>query len=336
MYPPASTQGTVFTVNAKIKSVIAGQEKCFAPPTINAIINGKNIKMFDDGKHGDKKHRDCYYGGTWDSSTTNIGGYQATVHVEDKLGVTKDSKPITFNITDNACVTLEDKGNPETNLDIVFVGDGYTNLNLFDSDVRAHKDYLLSVKPFPTYRDRISVHEVRAPLKLECQIKNSLIYCNDVAVMQAAAQCPVDEIIVILNTDEIAGTANPYAYVTRPYPEITVHEFGHAFGPEEINLADEYSYGISVTSGNMVGNPPNCKPADNCPTGWSCSAIDKFGVKGCTFTEWVRYQPFNPNTGVSVMEGAKVTHRSNPTPTIKVGFDEPSKQHLIKLLEGYK
>lgn len=335
MYPAGSTQGTVFTVNANVISTVAGRTQCFAPPKIVAIIEGKEATMHDDGKHGDRRPRDCYYGGTWDSSTKGIGEYQAKVFVEDKLLVSKESDTITFNITDNACVTVEDHGDPETKLDIVFVGHGYTDLNLFDSDVRTHKDFLLSTSPFPDYRDRINVHEVRMQSDFGCYIDHSLIYCNDDRITQVATQCPVDEIIVLLNTEEISGTANPHAYVTRPYPEITVHEFGHSFGPEQINLADEYAYGMSITQGNMVGNPPNCAPAAACPAGWECVLVDKFGMAGCTFEEWVRPIAFNTQSGVSVMEGASVSRRSDPSQAKPVGYNEPSKAHLRKLLEDY-
>jgi hypothetical protein len=46
--------------------------------------------------------------------------------------------------------------------------------------------------------------------------------------------------------------------------------------------------------------------------------------------------PFDAATGVSVMEGAAVTHRTDPTQTVRVGYDEPSKAHLKKLLEEYQ
>jgi hypothetical protein len=340
-HPAASTQGTVFIVNAEVKS--AG-EQCFQPKAVKAAVQGKEVLLVDDGKHGDGRRGDCVFGGEFDSVNTPIGNYTGIITVEDTRGVSKESDPLNFSITDNACVTVEDHGPPEKKLDVVFIGDRYDDLNRFDSDVRIHKDFILSVAPFSEERTRINVHEIRAATRLGCQAEQGVWTCDDSIIAQQATQCPWDEIIVLVNEPVQAGTANPYAYAGRLYPEISLHELGHALGPGGINLVDEYSYGISGADDSFsLGSPPNCdeEPCSKWAgvPGTGCFAQDKFGETGCTYTEWRRPVQFDKATGVSIMEGATLKKRSELTQSSEfapVGFDPVSYAYVKKLLEEYE
>ena len=345
-YPIESTLGTIFTIKSTIRIPTAGGAgyKCARPHRVAAIVGGQEVGMYDDGKHGDRKKGDCVFGGEWDSLHSEEGVHSASIMVSDSTGVEKSSKPLSLTISGNMCVTLRE--GDAKHLDIVFLGSGYDDLAVFDSDVDIHMNYLLSTAPFSEYLDIINVHRVRAKTDFQCTVDDGYVLCDDSEVDRFAAQCPCDEVIVLVNTDEMAGTANPHAYCPRLYPEITVHEFGHSFGPKPINLADQYSLDVSVNDPCIVmfklelGDPANCD-VEGCPK-WAglpnigCVHKDKFGLEGCTFSEWYHPVKFDKGAGVSIMEGASMRKRSTPSPPKPVGFDIVCQEYIKSVLEEYK
>ncbi|MBN3037156.1 MAG: hypothetical protein JW834_01795 [Candidatus Diapherotrites archaeon] len=339
IHPAASTKGTVFNIIAEVKMQRGTGTKCSQPAVVQATVGDEVVTLYDDGQHNDGKKRDCTFVGLWDSIDAAVGQYEARITVADAEGKEIESEPMTYNVTDNECVTIQDSGNPDTKLDIVFVGDKYEDLAQFDTDVDIHSEFLISVEPFDAYKNKINIHRVRARADLGCSTGGGYITCNDAEVERLAAQCPYDEIIVLVNTGDMAGTANPHAYAGHLYPEITVHEFGHSFGPEPINLADEYSYEVSITLGNDIGDPPNCD-FEPCAKwagvpGTGCEATDKFGLEGCSYTEWRKPTKYDKDSGMSIMEGASMKPRNDPHPTVPVAFDPVSVEHIKRLLEAY-
>ncbi|MCD6522181.1 MAG: hypothetical protein J7K68_00370 [Candidatus Diapherotrites archaeon] len=341
VYPKQSTIGTIFSIKGVVKMESGKIKQCREPARVFVRVGSEEIEMYDDGKHNDGKEKDCTFGALWNSLGRGKGNYSAQMFAVDANGLEVSSAVFTFQVTNNKCALISGEGNSSTKLDIVFVGDKYTDLDTFGSDVEIHSNYLLSTAPFNEYKDRIKIYAVRQFADLGCSVEMGYISCDDDLVEIVASQCPYDEIIVLVNTTEIAGSANPHAYASRLYPEVTVHEFGHSFGPEPINLADEYSYGASeVGADEYLRKAPNCDyyPCNKWEgvPGTSCVHVDKYGREGCTFIEWYKPVEYDPARNFPIMEGATIKERDTPIPPAPVEHDPASIRFIRRLLEEYK
>ena len=175
--------------------------------------------------------------------------------------------------------TLLSNGSPDKKLDLVFLGDGYTEpeLSLYRDDVRRFTDHLFSQPPFSEHQDLFNVHRVDivSPQSgtddscagtsvttaldagffatgTDCRL---LYTYSGAKVYQAASRAPGYDpgaglVVVIVNSVKYGGAASAggYAVVNRgpSGPEAMAHELGHSFGL----LADEYDQaGRTYTSG---------------------------------------------------------------------------------------
>lgn len=155
-------------------------------------------------------------------------------------------------------------GDPSESIDIVFIPEGYTSLQMedFKSDIRRLTDSLFTVKPFSTYRSKFNLYAVIAPSEEEGSdipgahlwkntLLNSSFYTFDSErylttldfwkVKDVAALAPYDQIYVLVNTKKYGGGGvyNHFSLTSssnRLSPEVFIHEFGHAFA----GLGDEY------------------------------------------------------------------------------------------------
>jgi hypothetical protein len=210
------------------------------------------------------------------------------------------------------CVDILNSGNPADKLDIVFVGDGYTDLGQFESDVRKHSAQILETEPFKSNKNKINVHFVNKLTSIGCSIYGDrCVICDSKKSAELASLCPNDKIIELYNSDRWAGcaTLNGDAAASSKYPFISLHEFGHSFG----GLWDEYSYG-----GNGVDTTgsPNCDSSSSCSK-WSNNGNGCF--LGCTSDNFYR----------SVDNGIMRTSGSNTFGTLDESI-------LSRLLNTYK
>ncbi|MFH2142647.1 MAG: M64 family metallopeptidase [Bacteroidota bacterium] len=155
-------------------------------------------------------------------------------------------------------------GEPDKNLDIAFLPDGYTRSEMkkFRSDVNRFAGYLFSDPAFAEFKDKINIWAVMAPSdESGTDIPGDGIWKNTVlntsfytfgsdrylttfdirSVRDLAANVPYDQIYILVNTD-IYGGGGVYNYYsltsTDNYSskEVFLHEFGHGLA----GLADEY------------------------------------------------------------------------------------------------
>ncbi len=159
-------------------------------------------------------------------------------------------------------------GNPNKNLDIVILPEGYTKENLktkFKNDAMRFMKYFFKVSPFKENKDKISFRVVYAAseesgtdIPAKNVWKNTVLNTNfytfdserylttrDVKkIRDLAAHVPYDQIYILVNTDKYGGGGiyNYYNLCTSDNQyseEVFTHEFGHAFAA----LGDEYPYG---------------------------------------------------------------------------------------------
>lgn len=155
-------------------------------------------------------------------------------------------------------------GDPSTNVDLVFIAEGYTaaEMTKFRDDVKKMADVLFAEAPFKDYKDKFNIWAVEA-VSAESGTDipgersyvntavNSSFYTFDTdrylttqdikSVNDYAALAPHDNIIVLINSNKYGGGGvyNYYSGTTVGHAysaKVFVHEFGHGFA----GLADEY------------------------------------------------------------------------------------------------
>ena len=175
---------------------------------------------------------------------------------------------------------IEDRGDPQHNVDIVFLAEGYTEEDLpeFRADVRKMADFLLSQRPYSELKDRISIRGVfRASQEqgtdqprqnsYRSTVLNSsynifdldryLLVEDNHAMHRMAAQVPYDTIVVLVNTERYGGGGICLDYCVCAAdnalsPITFLHEFGHSFA----NLADEYVGNVAYSDMYAEGIEP--------------------------------------------------------------------------------
>ncbi|MFC1732344.1 M64 family metallopeptidase, partial [candidate division KSB1 bacterium] len=155
-------------------------------------------------------------------------------------------------------------GNPNENLDIVIISEGYTHeeMEKFIEDAARFAGYILNCDPFLKYKDYINIWGVKAishdsgtdlPGKniWKNTALNSSFYTFDSeryltttdykSVRDYASNVPYDQIVIIVNTKKYGGGGifNFFSLTSSDHQLadfLITHEFGHGFA----GLADEY------------------------------------------------------------------------------------------------
>ena len=170
---------------------------------------------------------------------------------------------------DSVVLDMEVNGPPPVVVDVLILGDGYTEAEdrKFRRDARRFTRVLLETSPFSRLRDRFSVRAIRAPsggsgpdeprrglfratgLSTTFNTFDSARYLTTVRsrdLRDLAALAPYDTLVVMVNTSRYGGGGIYGLYSVfvsdNEFDEyIMVHEFGHGFA----GLGDEY-YSSSV------------------------------------------------------------------------------------------
>jgi IgA peptidase M64/peptidase M64-like protein len=160
--------------------------------------------------------------------------------------------------------TVFENGPPETKVDLLILGDGYTKAEIpkFHEDVKRLVGVLFQTTPFKERRSDFNVRAIdlpgedsgvdrpsdgvfrRTPLNTTYDIFGSERYAltyDNRAFREVAAQAPYEFVEILLNGDKYGGGGIYNLYGTcatgsGSSPYVFVHEFGHHFAA----LADEY------------------------------------------------------------------------------------------------
>lgn len=320
-YPSEGVRGTIFKIIAEVPEVNA--EDVYS---VDAKIGKDIIVLYDNGLHGDSASGDGIYSGIFDSSKIETSGELiGNVAFNSKTETAYESS-FSFKVVDNACRYLLINGNPADKIDVVVLGQDYkTNLD-FEKDVEKYLDLsgenegIFAYAPFEKNKIKFNLYYVNnnyssddLGCELGCRGVESAVCCNDRAVAKAAAQCPSDQIIVLINKNNFCGSASSYAKVCTQSnsPMVLVHEFGHTFG----GLGDEYDYGIYPGMKKIRNyNFPNC--VDDCSK-WP-SGVTAGCFEGCGYSNYYRS---------SETDSIMYTYTSM--------FNSVSKYYLEKIFEKY-
>ncbi len=185
--------------------------------------------------------------------------------------------------------TLWEGGPPESALDIVLLGDGYTADEQADwqADADTLTESILGAAPFADFSSGLNIHRLDAvsaesgasydcvdecrtrdtayqsvfPLEivnalLGTTYRTTAVFQTDQwRVAQAASRVPWDFVLVLVNTEHSGGFAVHYASVAKGYgnwDEVAVHELAHVVGL----LGDEYNVDDCIRS-DALGLPVN-------------------------------------------------------------------------------
>jgi len=214
---------------------------------------------------------------------------------------------------DPELIEFQISGEPEERQDVVFLADGYTELerDQFVADVGDVLDHLRTQSPYDRYLPLLNVYGVfLASLEsgadhleadpqtyrattLGCHFGaygiDRLVDCESAAVLGLANWAPEQDVRIVLVNDQAYGGSggSEYAVATNG-PEmarIVTHEMGHTDG----QLADEYDYGYP--SGGNHQPLPNCHwDEDDVPWGgWieeDSPGVGAFEV--CSYSDYYR------------------------------------------------
>ena len=160
--------------------------------------------------------------------------------------------------------TYLDNGDPNTKVDIVILGDGYTaeQMDKFHADVDRLVGEMFKVEPYKSRKSDFNIRAVdtpsakpgvnkphpgifnRTPLSMTYSFFDSERYAiatDNRTIRNVCAQVPYDAVYILINEDTYGGGGiyNLYSTVCADNAfsaYVFVHEFGHSFS----GLADEY------------------------------------------------------------------------------------------------
>ena len=183
----------------------------------------------------------------------------------------KEAREFVYNFNlKYGCVPLLINGDPNTKLDILILGRGYTQdgMDVFRNDAPSFMNNLLSVEPYTSYKSVMNFYRID-------RVDPVLDYFNIPSL-----ECPWDQIIVSLNQNQVDGGGDPsfdissdFRKAPQEYPYLIIHEFSHAFG----DLIEEYWVSsdamVPIKERHEVGLGFNCDEA-GCPL-WCSSTYSK-------------------------------------------------------------
>ena len=191
-----------------------------------------------------------------------------------EINPTKDASQLKLDDKSVKVFTVLDNGPPEKKVDIVIIGDGYTQdeIQKFEKDLERATNDFFGIEPLKSHRDKFNVRGVFKP-SIDSGVsdpgagsmKNTAVSTSfgalgvdryliteDIkAVSDLAAYVPYDAIFIMANSSKYGGGGIYNFYCTFTSDDINsgflmVHEFGHSF----FGLADEY-YGSATAYNNF-------------------------------------------------------------------------------------
>jgi len=306
VYPKEGKIGTSFKISFSVYNK-TGIE--FVTANILKSSNAiDSSNLYDDGNHGDEKKDDGIFSGSWDSGNNKEGSYDISFTANGP-NEQRYQNATSFLIYKGNCLNLVNSGPSDDRINIVFLPVGYKSLEKFRNDILRHIDLnsrnngLFSFEPFKSNKGRFNVYYVNETVNLGCSLDcegiPSMMCCNDDKIVEAASQCPADQIIVLADKPQFCGSATFYAKICSYgiSPMVMMHEFGHSFG----GLGDEYNYEevypeYVKTINSYELNFPNCdKPGcekwknitDECWKGCSISALFRPTKSSCIMYTYV-------------------------------------------------
>ena len=107
------------------------------------------------------------------------------------------------------CNTLENNGDSNKNIDIVFLPDNYADEEKFVQDANKYKDALLNVVPFDEYKNKFNFYYIFGSFDMGCKYDEAIL-CNPKLVKKISLNCPNDYTVVLTDYN---GVKNLFKYL---------------------------------------------------------------------------------------------------------------------------
>ena len=318
--PEQGQEGTNFKIDVKFsdKALVY-----FAQAEIKGRGIIDTVTLYDDGSHGDKRKDDGFYSGIFDSSNLADGEYKIDVVINPSKSQISYENVSEFVVYAGNCIPLVYNGDPNEKIDVAILPGDFTDSEKFRKDALKiigfpeKNNGILTYEPFKSNVNKFNFYIVNQSLDLGCFLGcygvDSLACCDNDKVARASSQCPADEVIILLDSNQFCGSASSYAKICNGWNpgQVGTHEFGHIFG----GLGDEYVY-EDVYPGyeGIISTYPNCDVKE-CPK-WK--SFWGGCVEGC---------------GVSVQN--RPTEEACLMYTYVDEFDPIDQRHIISLLNKY-
>lgn len=186
----------------------------------------------------------------------------------------------------SSCVNLINNGPMKDKLDILFLGEDYNGQNNnFRNDYNVVINAMMGHEPFKSQKSKINFYTTNKFQDLGCHYKCSgidrMVCCDPAKVEKAAAQCPHDQIFILVNNNQYGGSGGVYSisYNGEILDKVLLHEFGHTFG----DLVDEYVNGCDI---KYYPEGLNCNNESNCSSWRHLQGVEC--VQGCNSEQWYR------------------------------------------------
>lgn len=191
----------------------------------------------------------------WDGTFKTV--YSTTIDPKDYFILKENPTPL-------ESVSIQKNGNPDKNVDIVLLAEGYTSAEKekFFNDAKRVFSYLFDEEPFKSEKGKFNVNAVFTPsIESGTDVPgehiyknthfNSTFYTFDLPryltssdmknIYDAASTVPYDQVYLLVNTDRYGGGGfyNLLTVCTADNEltrQVFIHEFGHGFA----GLGDEY------------------------------------------------------------------------------------------------
>jgi hypothetical protein len=205
-------------------------------------------------------------------------------------------------VSKSGCLAVINQGDAKDKVDIVFVGDGYSDNNELKKDALYIIDFggnsgangFMSVEPFKSNKQKFNFWMIKAGNTISLLDSNGWKYIDRGKSLEIAAECTVADQVVVLSKKNFRsyayGIGGGEAYLSlgatprNTWGRLLLHEFGHAFG----GLADEY---VEPTLGNRPFRP-NCAPDMSTAQSWWGTVSGTGFYQGCSYTN-SNYRPTN-------------------------------------------
>ncbi|MBL6998118.1 MAG: hypothetical protein ISR75_06750 [Phycisphaerales bacterium] len=288
---------------------------------LSFVLTGTSLTLMGAGEATRPAMEKVY----WDTvtETGEFSGGNLMMQTKPKNGVANRG---IYGVT-----TLIDNGPPLNRIDLVFVGDGYTVVDLDDYEVHVNNavNDFFGIEPLQTYLPLFNVHRVDV-ISNESGVDNDPVdgiekdtamdmgfwcsgierlLCVDTSLAWGFANnvSSTDTILAVANSSMYGGAGYSWAEVgtfsgaNSAATDVAIHEFGHSMA----NLADEYFY-----SGDTYTGP---EPSERNASIYDASEMEALGTKwanwlgdsggpwdgtcgtyeGCKYADYGIYRPSN-------------------------------------------
>jgi len=161
-------------------------------------------------------------------------------------------------VSDTGCVVMQDRGDYENSINIVFLGTEYEDVEEFRTDTDRFMHSFLNTVPHNEYKDRFNFFRLESFDSYGCKYEDAVI-CNPQEVQKESVKCPGQDLNVVLvgrsKVDNFFKHLRSSAWLTLASinsaddPLVLSHEAAHVL----YDFADEYVYG-----GTISWDAPNC------------------------------------------------------------------------------